>query len=376
MAHPSSYLLSLPDNNIVMSPELTDVWVNVIGPSLEAIDIVSLSMVCKWGHVTAHAIQKHDGYAWLVLKKVSLIDLEITRLIERVWPNLKLGLSLEDWLDPSEAAAFSTSFSSSTPRKFLASTFISSPRKSDTPRASSPTSSTTATTFTSWGSVTCRPSALVLHRCHPTNFEFIDSLRLEKLSLIATRLGGSARVSLFQCLKSARNSLTSLDITGGWLGADGIRELGTVISNMPRLEHMNLAYHDLGPGELQLIVPALQTMSHITSLSIFGNQLGSSGAQHLAPALATMTRMKTLDLRQNGFGSEGARIIAPALTHMPHITSLNLCSNELGSAGAMYLVPALTHMKHMAQLNLAFNEIDAVTKEMICKSLDQLPRSI
>jgi len=345
---------------LATSSELCDVWIHIIGPNLSGIDILNLSLVSRWGHAIAHKIQTHQDYAPMSLKKVSIADLEICRVVERVWPHLRVCLVLEDWCNttspPGSGSNNKVSSNVLMMLRPMTSFDNAQPQQKKDP--------------------VCRPAALTLHRGHASDFDFVDPVRLERIVLKATRLSGMARLSLLHCMKAAQATLTTIEISGGWLGQEGVKDISLVICQMPHVHTLHLAFHELTADEIRPLVPALQRMPHITSLSLFGNSLGAIGAQHIAAALCNLVHLRTLDLRQNEFGPEGARHLSSVLGSLTTITSLNLCTNQMGSIGVMCLVPALTRLTRMSALNLAFNDIDPATKEQLFQSLEYLPRSV
>eukprot|EP00301_Raphidiophrys_heterophryoidea_P005087 c12171_g1_i1.p1 GENE.c12171_g1_i1~~c12171_g1_i1.p1 ORF type:complete len:205 (+),score=45.26 c12171_g1_i1:68-682(+) len=76
---------------IATCAEMNDVWLHVIGPELGAADIISLSMVNRWGRVIAHSILHHQGFAVLPSNPY-LWDMAFSR-----WANLSFSLELLTW---------------------------------------------------------------------------------------------------------------------------------------------------------------------------------------------------------------------------------------------------------------------------------------
>eukprot|EP00301_Raphidiophrys_heterophryoidea_P001776 c10844_g1_i2.p1 GENE.c10844_g1_i2~~c10844_g1_i2.p1 ORF type:complete len:298 (-),score=67.02 c10844_g1_i2:622-1440(-) len=77
--------------DIATCSEMNDVWINEIGPKLEAQHIVALSLVNKWGHRTAHAITSHTG------KYPTCTQIDLCLQARKTWPHLKFQLSLSRW---------------------------------------------------------------------------------------------------------------------------------------------------------------------------------------------------------------------------------------------------------------------------------------
>ena len=110
-------------------------------------------------------------------------------------------------------------------------------------------------------------------------------------------------------------NLTSLDLSGNRIAADGAQALADLVS--------------------------------LTSLNLSGNKIGPEGAQ----ALADLVNLTSLDLWYLGYDEEGA--IGPfggqALKQLINLTSLNLSGNIIRAKGAQ----ALSGLRNLTSLNFA-----------------------
>ena len=106
--------------------------------------------------------------------------------------------------------------------------------------------------------------------------------------------------------------LTSLDLRGNQIGAEGARALGH--------------------------------LTGLTSLDLRGNQIGDEGAR----ALGQLTGLTLLDLHANQIGDEGAR----ALGQLTRLTSLDLSENQVGDEGTASLLDALSTSRSLTRLRL------------------------
>eukprot|EP00301_Raphidiophrys_heterophryoidea_P006137 c12502_g1_i1.p1 GENE.c12502_g1_i1~~c12502_g1_i1.p1 ORF type:complete len:165 (+),score=45.65 c12502_g1_i1:143-637(+) len=160
---------------MVASSELRDVWLNEIGPKLNARDIIMLSTVCSWSHDIAHNILTHQGP--LVRLKNAISACKQATLY---WPHLKLELVFQSWLvfDKNNNNEFDDN-----------------------------------------GLLKCRVQALRLEGTQHgvTNFDFVDGSALETFSFTAEYLSKPEQIvprnQLGVVLASAANTLHSLTLS-------------------------------------------------------------------------------------------------------------------------------------------------------------------
>eukprot|EP00301_Raphidiophrys_heterophryoidea_P008778 c13185_g2_i2.p1 GENE.c13185_g2_i2~~c13185_g2_i2.p1 ORF type:complete len:151 (-),score=31.51 c13185_g2_i2:637-1089(-) len=81
---------SCNQQHLITCSEMRDVWINEIGPKLDAIAIVRLSMVNNWAHHVAHNIKQHCGL-------VKFESISKCRDAIATWPDLRLKLKLLSW---------------------------------------------------------------------------------------------------------------------------------------------------------------------------------------------------------------------------------------------------------------------------------------
>ena len=143
-------------------------------------------------------------------------------------------------------------------------------------------------------------------------------------------------------------SLTSLDLTGNNIGAEGAQALASLTA----LTSLNLSFNHIGDAGAQALASltaltslelrdnnigaegaqALAKLTALTSLNLWGNHIGDAGAQ----ALAALTALTSLALRDNNIGAEGAQ----ALASLTALTSLELRDNNIGKTGFQALLNA------------------------------------
>ena len=157
---------------------------------------------------------------------------------------------------------------------------------------------------------------------------------LTSLNLWGNQIGADGARAL-----AALTSLTSLDLSRNGIGDDGARALAALTG----LTSLNLSDNEIGNDGAR----ALAALTGLTSLYLWGNRIGADGAR----ALAALTGLTSLDLSANEVGADGARALA-ALTGL---TSLDLSFNGIGADGAR----ALAGLTGLTSLKLSANEVGA-----------------
>ena len=136
-------------------------------------------------------------------------------------------------------------------------------------------------------------------------------------------------VALFAAVAASRH-LTSLDVSGMPLGAEGAAALASAIR---------------GPVPLRVLVAD-------------GTRLGDAGAASLAGALvAASDSLRELALRRSDIGPRGAIALADALAAPPsapcRLERLALSGNAIEPAGAAAIGTALRHTAYLSKLEMA-----------------------
>jgi hypothetical protein len=328
---------------VATSPELHDVWVNVIGPKLGAADIVVLSSVSKWGHATAHSIMTHQGVVkW---NADNLKDLHTLQHVWRNWPHLKM--ELDAWEDggalkcliaqPATATAAATGTAASDPSSSVSSSVVPQQPPSDE--------------HVRMLDGVCRVAVLRLVWCPVPRFEFVEPSALEQFHRVGPKLGMEGRVSLESMLVKC-TALRSLTLSNCIEEGDDVKWLANALSQLTGLTHLDLRCNYLEADRAETLAPTLAKLTSITSLDLGVNAFGAEGMQHLAPSLAKMSCMRELILQYNYMGAEGAKALAPSLAFMPHLTGLYLGENGMGAEGVQAIVPMLPHMPQLAHVNI------------------------
>lgn len=329
----SSVALSSP-RVCATSPQLHDVWVNVIGPKLHAEDIVVLSSVSKWGHHIAHSIMHHEG----CLKWTPNHSLAVLEHASRVWSHLRL--QVEVWEDAMPLSAESLTQLSLTHPHLL-----------------------------SGGA--CGIAQLRLVWCPLKNFDFVDASRLEQFHRVGPRICRDTLQSLERMLLKC-TSLVSLTLSNSIDETDDVKWLGRALKGLTKLTHLDMRCNYLEADRAQELAPALAQMTQMTSLDLSVNALGPEGMQHIAPSLAKMTKMKELILQYNRMGAEGAKSLVPALGEMRDLTGLYLGENGMGPDGVKSLLPVLPLLRHLKHANIEVKSLGAEARPDVRKLVPQV----
>jgi internalin A len=158
-------------------------------------------------------------------------------------------------------------------------------------------------------------------------------------------------------IAASLTSLTSLNLRGNNIGADGARDIAASLTSLTSL---NLGDNNIGADGAIAIAASL---TRLTSLYLASNNIGDDGASDIA---ASLTRLTSLNFGDSNIGADGARAIAASLTSL---TSLNLESNNIGDNGARAIAASLTSL---TSLNLGSNNIGRYGAGDIAASLTSL----
>ena len=155
----------------------------------------------------------------------------------------------------------------------------------------------------------------------------------------------------------ALTGLTSLDLSGNYIGEAGAKAIAAKLTGLTALD---LSGNKIGEAGAQAIAAKL---TGLTSLDLSGNKIGEEGAKAIA---ASLTGLASLNLSENRIGAAGAEAIAAKLTSL---ASLDLALNNIGDAGAKAIAASLTGL---ASLDLWGNHIGAEGAKAIAASLTGL----
>lgn len=198
------------------------------------------------------------------------------------------------------------------------------------------------------------------------------------------------------CSPHLRN-LTALDLSGNYLGDDGVRVLASS-KHLAGLEELRLGASNVGPAGLMALasspnfakltgldlggnrigdegVRVLVSSPHLRNLialNLHSNTIGPSGARRLA-ASPNLTKLKTLNLRFNQICTDGTLALASS-PYLPALNTLDLTNNDIGSEGAL----ALASSRCLGSLESLFLNWNGISPEVARKLVEssRLPNLI
>ena len=155
----------------------------------------------------------------------------------------------------------------------------------------------------------------------------LGKLRVLELGT-AAQLGaaGAARLAV----ELGSSSLTSVDLAGNNLGAEGGKAIAEAISASRSMTSIHLKYNSLGVEGGKAIAKAVAASSSLKSIHLGNNDLGVEGGKAIAQAISKSKSLTSIDLYNNKLGVEGGTAIAEAISESKSLTSIDLRSNDLG----------------------------------------------
>ena len=186
-------------------------------------------------------------------------------------------------------------------------------------------------------------------------YAFGKSLDLSKLIIHFTRR--TRRIPALSQVLTVNTSLTTLNLSGNSIGAEGATSLSQALAVNTSLTTLNLSRNSIGAEGATTLSQALAVNTSLTTLDLSDNSIRSEGATSLSQALAVNTSLTTLNLSRNSIGTEGATSLSQALTLNTSLTTLNLSFNLIGVEDATSLSQAFAVDTSLTTLNLSVNFI-------------------
>ena len=181
-------------------------------------------------------------------------------------------------------------------------------------------------------------------------------------SLDLTEIGipfmSRTRIAAFSQALAVNTSLTTLNLSDNYIGAEGAFSLSQALAVSTSLTTLNLSDNSIFDEGATSLSQALAVNTSLTTLDLSLNYIGAEGAFSLSQALAVSTSLTTLDLSENSIGDEGATSLSQALAVNTSLTTLNLSDNSIGDEGATSLSQALAVNTSLTTLDLSHNSID------------------
>ena len=183
---------------------------------------------------------------------------------------------------------------------------------------------------------------------------------------------GAAGARLLAAALAAGAAVTSLDLPGNRIGAEGVEALAAALpaSAVAKLDLLDNAIGDAGAERLAAHLPR----SRCAWLSLSRNLLTNRGAEALAAALPACARLATLSLRHNRIEAEGAAALAGALPSSA-VACFDIGANRIGDEGAIAFAgalepPAEDAAVQLRQLSVGGNVIGAETAKALQRAAE------
>ena len=163
---------------------------------------------------------------------------------------------------------------------------------------------------------------------------------VETLSLGAAEFSMEEAQGLSAVL-GEKHSIKSLVIARGFKDSwKSICALGTVLKEVPHLEHLSLAGLRVDGFCLEpLSCPGV--CSHLRILQLNENRLGECGGRHVATLVENAPCLRVLRLEDGGLGDEGVAHLCKGLQSASCLVELTLAGNNIGDQGASALAGVL-----------------------------------
>ncbi|KAG2893355.1 hypothetical protein PC117_g23794 [Phytophthora cactorum] len=185
---------------------------------------------------------------------------------------------------------------------------------------------------------------------------------LKDLRFSATRAQREGSLTFAKALASLKK-LEKLDLSDNTFKAQGGEAIAAAVKNMPNLVEVNLRDAAIEDDGLVAIAGALReggAAKALTTLDVSGNDLTAEGMLALGQMLRESAVLRVLQVEENEIGSKGAKIIAKALkVGSPALEKVVANVNEIGASGALALVKAVVDKKAFVKLDIDGNQISA-----------------
>jgi hypothetical protein len=137
------------------------------------------------------------------------------------------------------------------------------------------------------------------------------------------------------------------------------------------VEHLDLAYCQLGDAETKVIAEAIKTQkqSSLKELHMEHNNIRAQGGKSLGDALSKQKTIEKVYLQWNPFGDEGGQYISRAIKTNGSITHLDMHMTGFADGASKIMANSLKFNSTLTWLNLSFNPISDTGAEAIADGL-------
>ena len=197
--------------------------------------------------------------------------------------------------------------------------------------------------------------------------------RLTHLNLASNYIGDDQARALTSFLMS-NTCLTHLDLSLNNMSYFGAWSVADALSTSSVLTHLNLSSIRIRPDGFHLVTEELVKIPNLTHLSLAYCGLCSpwggtrTGPSNLAHMLQRCTALQSIDLESNNILPDGARALAAVLPTCSALQDLNLNRNDLHFQGLTCLAPVLPRCVSLRTLSLNSNDL-----QLLGELLDNLP---
>lgn len=180
---------------------------------------------------------------------------------------------------------------------------------------------------------------------------------------------GADQIRELQKISSSFTHLSDLFLGKNNLGDDGVKELiNFLIPHLTRLETLDLEGNNLTAKSMQELIKILPRMPRLRALYLGDNNLGDDGINELAKVMPTLKLLKILSVNSNKIGSYGAKYLTISLSYLMEIQIVDLRNNNLGDAQIVDLVQVIPNMKNLLYLDLESNNFSANARQDLMKA--------
>jgi Leucine-rich repeat (LRR) protein len=142
--------------------------------------------------------------------------------------------------------------------------------------------------------------------------------------------------------------ITKIELVDCGLNSENMHLLARIISDSPDLTYLDIGFNDIQAGINEIFDP-LAKCSRLTTLILTGNFIGDVGLKGLEDVVAHLSELQYLDLSRNNITSEGLESFAPSLIFTPRLRFLHLSNNKTCNgvstlSSVMHLCSDLIHI--------------------------------
>eukprot|EP00301_Raphidiophrys_heterophryoidea_P000686 c10342_g1_i1.p1 GENE.c10342_g1_i1~~c10342_g1_i1.p1 ORF type:complete len:312 (+),score=75.39 c10342_g1_i1:76-936(+) len=280
----------------MMTSQLDDVWIHIVGSRLSLLDIANLSMVNSWGNRIARKIENRRD----------LIVVATILKFERVsvaWPYLRIRLELLGWTQPKQAGVLDRS------EKNLC----------------------------------CEE--LTFDQCQVSRFGFVLPEKLKEFVLrdpVMWQDSSMNDLSSFLTRSIHLRSLTLRKVIQNY----NVTWLCLALTHLTQLNHLDLSCNTITSKSVCDVCACLRQLPHINSLSLAENAILGPGVQAVCACVSEShaPSIRVLNFAKTSAGNDGAIAIATFAPKFTKLYWLNFSGNFVTKPIKALVGSALGHV--------------------------------